>query len=78
MNTNRKIIAAVLCGVALMVASASTASACGFLGCIVNSVAPGAGDQLDRLHEQMGKPGDRAIDAAKRAAEQAVEDALEE
>jgi hypothetical protein len=42
----------------VMMTFSAPARADGFLGHIVNQVAPGAGTQLDKWHDQMGKPLD--------------------
>jgi hypothetical protein len=57
----RKVILSGAAAAALVVGMSAltpSADASGLLGGIINQVAPGVGDKLDDLHDQMGKPLD--------------------
>jgi hypothetical protein len=69
MNNYRELTASAFRNAALVATLASVsfapgfalpARACGLLGCIINQVAPGAGDALDKMHNDMGRPLDHA------------------
>jgi hypothetical protein len=61
-------LAAVLAGVSFAPNFALEAKACGLLGCVINQVAPGAGDALDKIHKDLGRPLDHAANAGAGAA----------
>jgi hypothetical protein len=52
---------AIVAGVSLLTAVAPSANACGFLGCIVNQIAPGVGDQMDNLNRDLGHPAEQIL-----------------
>ncbi|TBG08437.1 hypothetical protein ELG79_36565 [Rhizobium leguminosarum] len=62
----------------ILIAANGSAHACGVVGCIFNSVVPGAGDVLDDVNRQAGKPFDHAVAAAAEAYVPGAGQAMEE
>jgi len=59
----KRILAAVIAVAALASMTTPKAQACGVIGCLVNQVAPGAGDALDDENAKLGKPFDHTAAA---------------
>lgn len=63
MYTPRKIALALVTSTLMFGAVTSSVQACGFVGCLVNKVAPGVGTALDHANAAAGKPFDHAAAA---------------
>ena len=68
MNAIRNIVLALATVSSLAIAGGAPANACGIIGCIVNQVAPGVGDQLDDWHNRAGRPLDHLANQAAGSA----------
>jgi hypothetical protein len=64
MSIKRILQAAAIASVAALSLSSVSAHACGVVGCLLDSVAPGVGTALDRANAQAGQPFDHAAAAA--------------
>jgi hypothetical protein len=74
MNILRNTILVLTMATSIAIPAGTPAKACGLIDCIVNRVAPGAGDRLDDWHNRAGRPLDdhAANQAAGAAANYAV------
>ena len=66
MNT-RKFVFSTLIAAGLAISFTAQANACGVIGCIVDSVAPGVGTALDKANAAAGRPFDHAVAGAMNA-----------